>query len=99
MTRQLEVKAEQRETAKRDQLVKVLEYGMVGALQSQGIELLGFSFKYDAFNCLMTLRADIQGKRRVCHVGSDSIINCFLKCESDARRDALCWLPDRYHPD
>lgn len=97
MSRQLDTEVEQRETARREELVKALDFGIVGALQAQGIELLGFSFKYDAFNCLMTIKADIAGVRSVCFVGSDSIINCILKAQSEGRRATLRWREDRYH--
>ena len=97
MSRQLEVKQEQQQTAKRDLLVKVLEYGFVGALEAQGIELEGFSFKYDAFNCLMVVKATLGGKRSVAFIGSDSVINCILKAYSEARRSGLRWREDKYH--
>jgi hypothetical protein len=97
MTRQLEVEREIRETARRDALVKALEFGIVGALESQGVEMLGYAFKYDAFNCLMTIKGVIQGKRSVCFVGSDTVINCILKAYSAARNDALRWRDDQYH--
>lgn len=97
MTRQNDIEVEERETARRNQLVKVLEYGLVGALESQGIELVGFTFKYDAFNSLMTIRARFGENRRVAFVGSDSVINCFLKAHADARNDRLHWKKDKYH--
>jgi len=97
MSRQLDQKREQQETAKRDALVKALEYGIVGALENQGIEMLGFAFKYDAWNCLMTIKAQISGTMYIAFVGSDSIINCILKAQSDARNDRLKWRSDKYH--
>lgn len=97
MTRLLEQKREERQALRINALVKALEFGLVGALESQGVEFLGFSVKYNAFNCLMTLRADLGGKRHVAHVGSDSIINCILKAENDASHDALVWVKDKYH--
>lgn len=96
MSRQLEQKVEERETAKRDQLVKVLDYGLVGALESQGIELLGFAFKYDAWNCLMTIKATVSDTRSVAFVGSDTLINCILKAHSEARNSRLKWRADKY---
>lgn len=97
MTRQLEVEQEKVAIAKRNHLVKALEFGIVGALESQGIELLGFAAKYDAFNCLLTVKAYVGGVRSVCFIGSDSIINCFLKLESEASRNELKWRPDKYN--
>lgn len=96
MSRQLDIKTEERETKRRDLLVKVLDYALAGSLETQGIELLGFAFKYDAFNCLMTIRAEIAGVRQICFVGSDSIINCFLKAHSEARNGGLRWRADKY---
>jgi len=99
MSRQLDQEQEER-TAKRNQaLVNALDYGLPGAFESQGIELLGIAIKYDAYNCLMTIKAEIAGVRQVCFVGSDSISNCFLKALSDARRGALKWRKDKYHQD
>lgn len=97
MSRQLEVQTEERETARREKLIQALEYGIVGALESQGVELLGFAFKYDAFNSLMTIKAQAGNKRLVCFIGSDSVINCILKAYSEARSDSLHWKKDKYH--
>lgn len=97
MSRQLDLKREERETAKRDALVKALDYSFQGALESQGIELRGWAIKYDAFNCLMSIRADIAGERMIAFVGSDTIINCILKADSGARRNDLSWRKDKYH--
>ena len=97
MSRQLDQKHELRETAKRDALVRALEFGLAGALENQGIELLGFAMRIEPFNCLMTLKADVQGKRSVCFVGSDTVMNCLLKADSMASSHALKWRADQYH--
>jgi hypothetical protein len=97
MSRQLDIKREQRETAKRDALVRALDYSLQGNLESQGIELVGWAVKYDAFNCLMTIKADIAGSRQIAFVGSDNIINCILKADGAARRNDLSWREDKYH--
>ncbi len=97
MSRQLDQATEIREAHKRDQLVRALEFGIVGALEGQGVELIGFAIKYDAYNCLLTVRADIGGDRFVAFVGSDSIINCFLKAEAEALDAGLHWNRDKYH--
>lgn len=96
MSRQLELEREQRETLRRDELVKCLEFGLVGALSVQGIDLLGLAIKYDPYNCLMTLRADRNGDKIVSFVGSDTIINCLLKGQSEALRQGLRWTADKY---
>ena len=97
MSRQLEAQSEERERNKRNALIKALDHGLAGGLESQGVHLLGISIKYSAFDCLMTLRADIDGTRHICFIGSDTIINCFLKADADAHRYELQWTPDKYH--
>jgi hypothetical protein len=99
MSRQLEQKQEQRETAKRDALFQALEHGLPGALAFQGIELLGFAIKYGDFDCLMTIKAYVGETRSVCFVGSDTMTNCILKADAEARRGALKWRKDKYHKD
>lgn len=97
MSRQLEIKQEERELARRSTLVKALDFGIVGALESQGVELLGIAFKHNAYDCLMTIKADVGGTRSISFVGSDTIINCILKAYGAASRNELRWRPDQYH--
>jgi len=97
MSRQLDVKREEREDLRRVELVKCLEFGLVGSLKSQGIDLLGFAVKYDEFNVLLTLKVDINGTRSVAFVGSDTMINVLLKAQSEALRQGLSWRADKYH--
>lgn len=99
MSRQLDVEREQRETARRDQLVKALEYGIVGALQTQGMELLGLSIRYDEYACSMTLRGEINGQRRVAFLNADTLMNCILSAYTMASHGRLKWGRDKYHPD
>jgi hypothetical protein len=96
MSRQVDVVREQRETARRDALVKALEFSLSGALELNGITLLGFAVKYDAYECLLTLKADIGGTRSVSFVGSDSVMNAILKATSAAENDRLRWREDIY---
>jgi len=99
MSRQLDIKVEERETARRDELIKALEFGIVGAFESQGLELLGIAIKFDAYNCLLTVKAHVAGKYQVAFVGSDTVVNCFLKLQSEARSNRLRWRPDKYRSD
>lgn len=97
MSRQLDLKRELRESRKRDALVRALEFGLVGALEMQGIELLGFALRYEEFNCLLTLKANVDDLRSVAFVGSDTIINVLLKADNMASNQALKWRVDKYH--
>lgn len=96
MSRQLEIQREVREDKRQKALVRALEFELPGALETNGIMLLGLAIRYSAFDCLLTLKADIGGKTHVCFVGSDSIINCFLKATRDASNDGLRWREDRF---
>lgn len=96
MSRQLDIKREIYETARRDALVKALEFGIVGSLEMQGIELQGIAIRYDAFNCLLTLKAHIAGIPKVSFVGSDTMMNVLLKADSMSRNNVLKWKVDQY---
>lgn len=98
MTRQLDLAQEEQTRKYHAALANALDYGIVGMLQAQDIELLGMSIKHDAFNCLLTVKAVRLGTASVCFIGSDSIAGCFLKLVSDGRRDELHWRKDKYAP-
>lgn len=97
MSRQLDQKLEEQDTKKRDALYKALEYGLPGALEFQGIILLGFAIKYEPFSCLMTLKGIRHEDREVAFVGSDTITNCIIRASADAARGSLKWRKDKYH--
>lgn len=96
MSRQLEMESEVRATAKRDALVRALDFGIVGALEAQGIDLLSFSVRPDPFSCLITIRAVVDAKQCVAFVGSDTIINALLKLDLEATHARLHWGQDKY---
>ena len=97
MTRQLDQAAEEREEARRKALVRALEFGLVDALENHNILLLGFAFKYDLFNCLMTIKAIVKNVTCVSFIASDTVMNCIIKADREAHRGRLRWLPDKYH--
>lgn len=96
MSRQLELIKEERETKRRDALVRALEYALPGSLEVRGVMLTGFSMKYDAFECIMTIRADIGGVAEKAFVGAGSPIDCILKAVQAAKNDRLRWSKDKY---
>ena len=97
MSRQLDQKGEEREAERRKALVRALEFGLVDALNDHSILLLGFSFKYDLFNCLMTIKAVVENVTSVAFIGSDTVINCIVKADREAHQGRLYWRPDKYH--
>ncbi len=96
MSRQLEQVREERETKRRDALIRCLEYELPGALEMQGTTLIGFAVKFDAYDCLMTLKADAGGERQVAFVGGSGIVDCILKSVQAAKADRLRWKKDVY---
>ena len=98
MSRVLEQVKEERETARRNALVAALEYKLPGTLETQGITLTGFAVKYDAYECLMTIKADIGGARHVSFVGGGSVMDCIIKSVRAAEADRLRWKEDIYKP-
>lgn len=98
MSRQLELVQEERETKRRDALVRALEYELAGSLETQGTTLIGFAVKFDAYECLMTIKAVAGGERQVAFVGAGSPIDCILKAVQAASADRLRWREDRYTP-
>lgn len=96
MSRQLEQTGEDREVRRRDALVFALDTGLTAGLAASGVELLGLSAKWDAWDCLVTLKAEVGGVRSVAFVGSDSLINALIKCSRDAGKGKLKWREDKY---
>lgn len=99
MSRQADLKAEERELRRQDALVKAIEYSLAGALEFHGMELLGFAIKYEPYHCTLTLKAIRKGYWQVSFISSDTMANCILAADSAARRGTLTWGVDKYHPD
>ena len=98
MSRQLEQLQEERETKRRDAVIRGLEFELPGALEMQGITMLGFAVKFDAYECLMTIKADVGGVRKVSFVGGGSVVDCILKAVQAAKGERLRWRVDVYKP-
>lgn len=97
MSRQLDIKNEVRESARQEALIRAVEFGIVGALEHQGIVLLGFSIKYQPHDCLMTIKGVRGEQHSVAFLSSDTIMNVLLQAYSAAANQALRWRPDKYH--
>ena len=96
MSRQLEQVQEERQTKRRDAIVRALEFELAGSLETQGITLIGFAIKFDAYECLMTIKADVGGVRSVAFVGAGSPIDSILKAVSASYANRLRWKEDIY---
>jgi hypothetical protein len=96
MSRQLDQKVEERVDRRNKAVIRALEFELAGSLETTGITLLGLSMRWDAWDCLITLRADINGEMSVAFVGSDTPINAIVKCVRDTQRMGLKWKADKY---
>lgn len=98
MSRQSDVKAEERETARRLEVIRALDFGLAGAIEFHGGELRGFSMKYNDFDCMLTLKASFEGKWFVSFVSSETMIGCILSTQRKAAHNAIEWTADKYQP-
>lgn len=98
MSRQLDQKLEERDTAKRDALYKALEYSLPGALEHQGIELRGFTIVYNPYSCRIVIKGIRQGEWIVAFAYSDTMTGCLLSATAAAARGSLSWGKDKYQP-
>lgn len=97
MSSEMDLKHELKATKRRDALVRALEFGIIGALEFNGIELQSMSIKPGDFDCLIVVKAIVAGKRVVAFISSDSMVNALLKLAHTAQQGTLRWKPDRYH--
>ena len=97
MSRQLEQEGEERERARQQRLIRAIEYGLVTTLHNQAADLQGFSIRYEEFNCLLTLRADINGRRHVAFIAADTMMNCIIRADREAANNRLKWQQDKYY--
>jgi len=96
MSRQLELLQEERQAKRHAKLVKVLEFGLIGAFGHTGDVLTGFSVKLEEWECLMTIRAVRDGVPSVAFVASLDLVSTLLKAEREAIRGKLVWRVDKY---
>lgn len=96
MTRQLDADQEDRQKKRDDALVRALEFGMVRTLSRADCTLLGFSAKFDQYQCLITLRAVVDTLCQVSFVSADTLPSAILKCVTMAENDTLKWKVDKW---
>lgn len=96
MTRQGDAAQEDRLSKRNAALIRAVEFELVNSLQAAGAVLLGFSLRYEEWECLITLRAVVGEEKRICFVGSDTIANALVKCVRDCKANKLHWKEDKY---
>lgn len=96
VTRQLEAALEARQAKRAKKIVRVVEFELEGSLATKGVVLVGFSVKLDGGDCLITLRAQVDGVLQIAFVGGEDLGAALIKCVAAANRDKLSWRDCRY---
>lgn len=96
MSRQLEQVQEERTARRNKEIVKAVEYDLVGSIGHAGGELTGFSVRIGATDTLLTLRAIVAGRPQIAFVGGSDTGSCLIKACSLGRQDRLQWKADRF---
>ena len=96
MSRQLEAQQELKQQRVNLEIIAAVEFELVGSIAFMGGQLLGFSVKISEVDCLLTLRADFEGRRMVCFVGAPDIGGCLRKSVVEGHNNTLKWKEDRF---
>lgn len=99
MSRLADIKAEEKEAARQEEVIRVLEFSLAGAIEFNGGELRGFSMRYFPFDCMLTLKASFEGKWFVAFISGESMINCILGAQRQAAHGTILWIADKYQGD
>jgi hypothetical protein len=96
MTRQLEQEIEEKAAKNRKEVLAAIYGGLDSSLQSEGHELVGFSVRLEAGDCLITLRAHNGKGQMVAFVGAGDLPDALRKAVREAKGGGLNWRPDKY---
>jgi len=96
MTRQLELKAEEKRLTRGERLLRILEYELAGAIEATGLVFLGFAVYYDTYECMLVLKADAGNSKQVAFVYSDDIAGTLIKAVNGIKSDRVRWREDTY---
>lgn len=96
MTRQLEQVREDRQKKSDMAVLLAIDGGLTADVGRSGAVLSGFSVRLDGGDCLLTLRAELAGRRQISFVGAETLTAALIKVCREARRDRLVWRADKY---
>lgn len=96
MSRQLEQAGEDKARRRAMKLARILDGELDSAIRRAGGELLGFSVRLEGWDCLLTLRVRLAGRRQIAFVGSETLGGALLKAVDLAKRDKLAFKADKY---
>lgn len=87
---------ESRHAKERQDALMSMYGGLYDAISLSGGELYGISLKFNAVECLMTLRGQFSSGPMVSFVGSEDIAGCFCKAMREASGERLHWRDDHF---
>lgn len=96
MTRQFDIKSEEKIASRQAALVRAVEFELIGSLSHGGAALNGFSVKLRGYDCLLVLRAHVDDMNQVAFVSADDLGGCLIKAVRMALNDGLRWKEDAY---
>ena len=77
-------------------LHNALDGGLTEALRQETYDLLGFSVKYDSYECLLTIRVLSNGDRLIGFVGGNCLVDLFIKAEREIKRGKVAFRQDKF---
>ena len=87
---------EARHRRERETALMALYGGLSDSVSYGGGDLHGLSMKFNAVECLMTLRADFPGGPMVAFIGGEDMASTFCKAMREAKGERLSWREDYY---
>lgn len=96
MTRALDADLEERTEQRVRAYGRLLEYGIVEHFGRCDVRLDGLSVKFSGVDCLVTLRASVEGVPQVAFVGGQSLGRCLQKAVRDVNANTLNWRVDKF---
>lgn len=96
MSRQLETEVEVKQAKRRARIGLALEIGLESAVSRAGGVLQGFSVRIKPEDCLLIMRVEMPAGPMVVFCGGSDAAGCIIKAFTQANRDELKFVPDRY---
>ena len=98
MSRQIDEQSESRVRREAMELDRCCTGGLEANVGRSGAELIGFSAKVSEYECLLTVRVILAGRRQISFVGSETLAGALRKLARSASKDELRFRQDKYEP-
>lgn len=99
MTRQSDLKVEEKQAKLDQQLVRAVEFELQGSISHSGGILNGITIMIYPEDVLIVLKAEVAGRQQVSFVAAETMATGIRKSVRDAYSDRLRWRVDKYAND